>query len=40
MDGEEQGERCEEQFAAVLDFGEGDDAEGPKNSAANEVGGR
>ena len=38
MDGEEDGERCEKQFAAALDLRQSDDTEGSENSAANEVG--
>lgn len=38
MDGEEQGQRCEKQFAPMLDPCEGDNAEGSENSTADKVG--
>ncbi len=37
MDGEEGGERGEEKLAAVLYFGQRDDADGSENAAADEV---
>ena len=36
--GEEQRQRGEKQFAAVLDAGEGDGADGTQDSAADKVG--
>jgi hypothetical protein len=38
VDGEEAGHGGEEEFAALLDFVEGGDADGPENCAADEVG--
>ncbi len=37
MDGEKQGQGGEEQFAAMFDSGQGDDADGAENSAADKV---
>jgi hypothetical protein len=39
MDGEERGQRGEEQLAAMLHLGEGDDADGAEDGGACEVGG-